>query len=338
MPETLPLAELYASVTRTAPEFLATLERWFHCKHLVLFSGHRDSQSCWLLASNDLHFGTHVPAPSSWPEGHFCHLEEHQLYLSVRPQKDNFRGLLVEFASQAQAEKTYHTLTQPYASQRRLLDRIVEATSLFLRLHEGALARQALLALLDPYPCPITVFNASREVVYVNQAGRSLPKTLKGIELTPQGLRLTSEQDNARLQRHIKNLVTRQLLNVEQPDTVLTLHFSGQAIPILLTTHQPLQWRSGLSTSEFLVWLYWMPPQLTPALPLGRLKASFNLSPTESELATFLFHSGTLKHYAQQRGVSEYTARKQLQTILQKTGARTQEDLMITLFQQLIFR
>lgn len=336
MPDASAITELYASVTRPAPEFLSTLERWLQCRRLALFSADRKLRTCGLLASNDSHF-SQLPVLPTWPEGAFCLVDQQRIYLSVREQQDLLKGLVVEFDSNAQAEKTYDALIEQSSAQSRLLDRLVQATALFLRLHEGTLARQALLAVLESYPCPLVVLNARREPVFVNHAGHTLPHLLNGFQLTSNGLRLPQEADHLRLQRHLKNLVTRQLLNVDQPDSVLTFEFAGQTVPVLLTTHQPQHWRGGLAPSDFLLWTYWMPPQLVPDLPLSQLKLAFNLSQTEAELALFLFQAGTLKHYAQQRGVSEYTARKQLQAVLHKTASRTQEDLMITLFQQRVF-
>jgi DNA-binding NarL/FixJ family response regulator len=62
------------------------------------------------------------------------------------------------------------------------------------------------------------------------------------------------------------------------------------------------------------------------------LIAHFKLSPSEIELAKALFKGFSLNEITEVRNVSKQTVRKQLQSILRKTGADSQEALIVLLF------
>jgi DNA-binding CsgD family transcriptional regulator len=62
------------------------------------------------------------------------------------------------------------------------------------------------------------------------------------------------------------------------------------------------------------------------------LIAHFKLSPSEIELAKALFKGLSLNEITEARHVSKQTVRKQLQSILRKTGADSQEALIVLLF------
>lgn len=62
------------------------------------------------------------------------------------------------------------------------------------------------------------------------------------------------------------------------------------------------------------------------------LSHHFSLSPSEIELTQALFSGLSLNEITEQRHVSKQTVRKQLQSILKKTGANSQEALMLLMF------
>jgi DNA-binding CsgD family transcriptional regulator len=64
------------------------------------------------------------------------------------------------------------------------------------------------------------------------------------------------------------------------------------------------------------------------AIAPDALTALFGLTPTEAQLAAALVAGRTVKQYAQQRRVSEGTARCQLKLVQAKTGARRQSDIV----------
>lgn len=66
-----------------------------------------------------------------------------------------------------------------------------------------------------------------------------------------------------------------------------------------------------------------------------RLACFFNFTPTESELVKLLFRGLSLDKVAESRAVSKQTIRKQLQSILKKTHADSQEALMLIIFEVL---
>lgn len=69
-----------------------------------------------------------------------------------------------------------------------------------------------------------------------------------------------------------------------------------------------------------------------PEVSKQSLSHHFNLSPSEIELSQALFKGLSLNEITEARHVSKQTVRKQLQSILKKTGAQSQEALMLLLF------
>ena len=66
------------------------------------------------------------------------------------------------------------------------------------------------------------------------------------------------------------------------------------------------------------------------------LSHHFNLSPSEIELAQALFSGMSLNDITEERHVSKQTVRKQLQSILKKTSAQSQEALMLLMFDRCV--
>lgn len=73
-----------------------------------------------------------------------------------------------------------------------------------------------------------------------------------------------------------------------------------------------------------------------PALDTAsRLRTAFLLTPAEVKLAVALMEGSSLDAYARDRGIAVTTARNQLQSLFEKTGAHRQGELVATLFAEL---
>ncbi len=60
----------------------------------------------------------------------------------------------------------------------------------------------------------------------------------------------------------------------------------------------------------------------------------FNLTPSEAELSQAIFHGKSLQEITENRHVSKQTVRKQLQSVMKKTGTESQETLLLLLFER----
>jgi DNA-binding CsgD family transcriptional regulator len=60
----------------------------------------------------------------------------------------------------------------------------------------------------------------------------------------------------------------------------------------------------------------------------GRLMERFGLTPSEARIALFLSEGGSIRDYAELRGVAEATVRAHLKAVFAKTGVHRQAELV----------
>lgn len=114
------------------------------------------------------------------------------------------------------------------------------------------------------------------------------------------------------------------------------ISINGKRYPIIIsaTNSVPSLFRHYSRSS--VAWIYILDAQYAQHIENSRGFRSLDLSKTEKELCILLFEGKSIADIAEYRRVADQTIRKQLQSILRKTNLKSQEELIIYLFENCI--
>ncbi len=186
----------------------------------------------------------------------------------------------------------------------------------------------ASAALFDAMPQAIALIDARRRLLYANAAMESVLRRRAGLALRQGELNATQ----AGVEQTFAAWVASSLQAADGGPTgsdVLTLpqgdqrHLSVRAMPV----NGPM---GGLlpNSTLLLMTTEHAPREAMSRAAIGQL---FGCTPTEARLAELLAQGSSLRQAAQQMGVTYGTARVYLKIVFDKTGARTQAQLVARL-------
>lgn len=206
-------------------------------------------------------------------------------------------------------------LQMALATRRRLLDLESRVSGL-----ENAFDRlDSALVLLD----------AEGQVVLVNRAASVILSKTEGLSLGKSKLMATGTAVSARL----KALIAEAIATA----TGKGLH-GGGALQIPRTGTRPLQLlispiriEEGALPGSAVAVVFFNDPDCIPAVPADVLRELFGLTFAEARLAQDLVAGKSLLEAAEQCRIKHETARTQVKSMFQKTGARRQSELLLLL-------
>ena len=193
----------------------------------------------------------------------------------------------------------------------------------------GSLAsRQQITAdLLDRSVSAIILLDANRHVFFTNRAADALNARFDGIRLTTSGVHLSTMQEEERL----RVLIDRVM------DSRQSQRSSGEAMRITRPSGRRSYnvWIAGVAQSPIAlsafrpaIWLVISDPESPAGPPVPHLQALFGMTQAEARLAVRLASGSSLHSAADQLGITYGTARTRLIQLFQKTGTKSQGQLI----------
>lgn len=175
-------------------------------------------------------------------------------------------------------------------------------------------------ALLDASPTASLLLDATGEVVYANAAALAMVEAADGLRVV--GRRLTPV-DGLQRQRFAA-LVATAAKGTESGGAIALERRSGQrALQALVSA-----FHSDSNASDASVLVLVSDPEKTVHFPDAVLRALYDLTPAETEIANGLLTGYSLDEVAMLRRVSVATVRSQMKSLLGKTDTRRQGDLV----------
>lgn len=220
-------------------------------------------------------------------------------------------------AGQPQLDREAHELLQMLMPHLQ--------TALNVRRMLGAAESRAQTAetLLDANATAAVLLDDRGQVLYMNQAARNLALAADGLRL--DGDRLSPSDASART-RFRALVLAAAATDRPQPGGAIALsRASGQRpLQVLVTPFRPPQ----PHRSDARVLVLASDPEVAIHFPDAVLRALYDLTPAETEIANGLLTGFSLEEVALLRKVSVATVRSQMKNLLGKTSTRRQGDLV----------
>ncbi|CAM4129742.1 helix-turn-helix transcriptional regulator [Kerstersia similis] len=198
-----------------------------------------------------------------------------------------------------------------------LLPHFVQATQLSETMTQGRFAATLVDGHLERWPCALVLCDTQGQVQWLNRQAKTLLYRSAGLQVRNGELRAGLPGTQKRLAKACQEALQRDSA------TYLALETLQGRLQLAL---QPVTPAHESSASYLLISI--ATEDQTGLVPPDALRALFDLTEAEAQLASALVAGMTVEQYAQKRGVTVGTARYQLNQVLVKSGARRQADLV----------
>jgi DNA-binding CsgD family transcriptional regulator len=213
---------------------------------------------------------------------------------------------------------------------------IQRALALGFRFGSIGAMQQCSAELLDRNPAGILLLDASRSVVYANQAAERLCAEGDGLSLSTAGFSLTNRQDQDRLRDLVVQALERPTGMQRADDGVMQARRPSGKRPYLLLIAPMSNRFPILSTLRPVASIHITDPEARPRVSRQRLRSAFGLTDAEAQLAAALVAGDDLQTAAKGLGIQYATARARLAEIFFKTNTHRQSELIHLLSASLV--
>jgi DNA-binding CsgD family transcriptional regulator len=194
----------------------------------------------------------------------------------------------------------------------------------------GALGtlRQLTTELLDDCNAAILLLDPHRRVVFLNQAAEQLRDARDGLQVVSEGLRLARPADNELFESLVSAaLQAAQTRKAGHAAVMRAARLSGRT-PYGIHIMPMVRPSPALTPFRPAVCVIVSDPARSTGPTVPQLQALFRLTQAEARLAACLATGTSLRAAAEELGITYGTARSRLMQVFEKTGTRSQSDLM----------
>ncbi|WP_062267013.1 helix-turn-helix transcriptional regulator [Endozoicomonas arenosclerae] len=172
------------------------------------------------------------------------------------------------------------------------------------------------------------ILDEEGKVLQTNHVAQDLLQENDGLKLSGHSLQVGTSRDTRKLRELIKQALSAQLNNT--PSVVEALRIqrpSGKSdLGIVVRSVPTNQWAEGKHCPSVVIFV--SDPDRQSQAPQEIVKALFDLTPAEAQLAMLLANGLTLDETSEQLCISRNTARAHLRSIFSKTGVTRQTMLV----------
>lgn len=251
------------------------------------------------------------------------------------------RAALESFAAQIQVFRRQAD-PRDWAMLSEAVERCRRELELFLFLLvsslEAASERTTAVSCLDQLRGPAFVVDRTAKIVVANTAAQNELSRRQFIRLTREGrLRLLDARQSQILSDAIESLLQdepngnadappRKLLLRIEPEPADDLSIIGASVSAMPTVD--VGSNGNLESTRFLVRFFDADTVSGPCVAADEIASAFKLTAAEASLAAGLCRGLSLSEYASRSGLKISTVRWHLHNALQRTGTRSQSDLI----------
>lgn len=206
----------------------------------------------------------------------------------------------------------------------RLIPHVKRALQLRLRQQAHGPPRQTTAATLDAFTFGIVICDAQGRIVLANAAAEDMARVTGAVALggNRKGIGTPVPSESRRLSAFIADAASGGLggaMRIKGP--------RGTAL-IALVTALPRGFAPARQTTQGLALVTLRSTMNNLSLSAAMLRALFNLSPTQAEIALAIFAGNAPERIARDRNIAISTLRTHLAEIFVRTGAENQRDLV----------
>ncbi|MBM7060339.1 helix-turn-helix transcriptional regulator [Pseudomonas sp. UL073] len=224
-----------------------------------------------------------------------------------------------EQPSFTQADKDLLALFVPH------LERAVQ---LHIRLNRIESERNLYAGAVDQMAVGTIILDEEGKVLQTNQVAERLLQDKDGLKRVDDGLQVGNARDNQEFRRLVKQaLLSQKSSNPSVVEALRVQRPSGRADLGIIVRSVPLSaWNEGKQCPAVAIFI--SDPEQQSSAPQEIVRALFDFTPAETQLAMLLANGLTLDEASEELGISRNTARAHLRSTFSKTGVTRQTMLV----------
>ncbi|BBT15306.1 LuxR family transcriptional regulator [Pseudomonas sp. SLBN-26] len=199
---------------------------------------------------------------------------------------------------------------------------------LHMQLNRIETERNLYAGAVDQLAVGTIILDEDGKVLQTNRVAERLLQEKDGLKLVNDGLQVGNPRDTQEFRRLVKQALHSQRSNM--PSVVEALRVqraSGKADLGIIVRSVPLSaWNEGTQCPSVVIFI--SDPEQESSAPQEIVKALFDLTPAEAQLAMLLANGLTLDEASDALGISRNTARAHLRSTFSKTGVTRQTMLV----------
>lgn len=219
----------------------------------------------------------------------------------------------------SQADKDLLTLFLPHLERAVVLHTHLNRMESERNLYAGA---------VDQLAVGTIILDQDGKVLQKNRLAEHLLEEKDGIKLVNDGLQIGTPRDNQQFRQLVKQaLLSQKSSNPSVVEAMRVQRPSGRAdLGIVVRSVPPSEWSEGKHCPAVAIFI--SDPEQESSAPQEIVRALFDLTPAETQLAMLLANGLTLDEASDELGISRNTARAHLRSIFSKTGVTRQTMLV----------
>ncbi|WP_248741684.1 MULTISPECIES: helix-turn-helix transcriptional regulator [unclassified Pseudomonas] len=172
------------------------------------------------------------------------------------------------------------------------------------------------------------ILDEAGKVLQTNQVADRLIQEKDGIKLVNDGLQVGTDRDTQEFRRLVKqSLLSQKSSNPSMVEALRVQRPSGRADLGIIVRSVPLsEWSEGKQCPTVVIFI--SDPEQQSSAPQEIVRALFDFTPAETQLAMLLANGLTLDEASEELGISRNTARAHLRSTFSKTGVTRQTMLV----------
>ncbi len=202
------------------------------------------------------------------------------------------------------------------------------ALELYHQINRTETERDLYAGAVDQLAVGTIILDEEGKVLQTNHVAQDLLSENDGLKLLGNSLQVGSTRDTRRLREMVKHVLASQ--NGNTPSVVEALRIqrlSGKSdLGIVVRSIPTNQWAEGKNSPSVVIFV--SDPDRQSKAPQEVVKALFDLTPSEAQLAMLLANGLTLDETSEKLCISRNTARAHLRSIFSKTGVTRQTMLV----------
>ena len=181
---------------------------------------------------------------------------------------------------------------------------------------------------VDQFAVGTIILDEAGKILQTNQVAEHLLREKDGLKISADSLQVGTPRDCQEFRRLVKQALQSQ--KGAQPSVVEAMRVqrpSGRADLGIIVRSVPLsEWNEGKHCPSVVIFV--SDPEQESRAPQEIVKALFDLTPAEAQLAMLLANGLTLDEASEELGISRNTARAHLRSTFSKTGVTRQTMLV----------
>ena len=208
------------------------------------------------------------------------------------------------------------------------LPHLERAVVLHTHLNRMESERNLYAGAVDQLAVGTIILDQDGKVLQKNRLAERLLNEKDGIKLVNDGLQVGTPRDSQQFRQLVKQaLLSQKSSNPSVVEAMRVQRPSGRAdLGIVVRSVPPSEWSEGKHCPAVAIFI--SDPEQESSAPQEIVRALFDLTPAETQLAMLLANGLTLDEASDELGISRNTARAHLRSIFSKTGVTRQTMLV----------